>query len=180
MTVSQTYSSKNTSVNTKKIPYIFNHINWELFKGGRCLDYGSGQPNLDVWSLIHSHGIQYLPYDPFWLDETINNKAMALYPTIVICSNLLNVIAEDHIVRHIHNYIRGLKVPYYIRIYEGDLSCVSRETKKDCYQRNFPKEWYAYDDEVIVRGIITKPEYVYAITPPVGRKVSWEKYKKGV
>ena len=176
----QLYSSKFTSVNSKKIPYIFNHINWNLFKGGRCLDYGSGKLNSMTYSLLHNFEITYLPYDPYWLDEITNSKAMSLYPTVVVCSNVLNVIAEDHIVLHIHDYIRGLKVPYYIRVYEGDLSCSSKETKKDCYQRNFPKEWYAYEDEVIVRGIITKPEYVYAITPPVGRKVSWEKYKKGV
>lgn len=180
MSISQVYSSKYTSVNTKKVPYVFNHINWELFKGGRCLDYGSGKLNPNTQKIMENHEISYLPYDPFWLDSITNSKAMALYPTIIICSNVLNVIAEDHIILHIHDYIRGLKVPYYIRVYEGDLSCNSKETKSDCYQRNFPKEWYAYDDEIIIRGIITKPEYAYAIIPGMGRKINWTKYKKGV
>ena len=155
----QKYTSKNTSVNVKRIPYLVNHINWELFKGGRCLDYGSGQPNLNTWDLIRSYKIQYLPYDPYWLDEIINNKAMALYPTIVICSNLLNVIAENEIVHYIHNYIRGLKIPFFIKIYEGDKSFISRETKKDCFQRNLPTEEYLYSDEIVYKGIITLPQY---------------------
>lgn len=155
----QKYTSKNTSVNVKRIPYLVNHINWELFKGGRCLDYGSGQPNLDTWNLIRSYKIQYLPYDPYWLDETINNKAMALYPTIVICSNLLNVIDSDEEVKRIHDYIRWLKVPYFIRIYSGDKSGIGRETKKDCWQRNQIAENYLYFDEIIYKGIITLPKY---------------------
>lgn len=155
----QKYTSKNTSVNHKKVPYIVNHIDWKQFKGGRCLDYGSGKLNPETFYIISGEGIQYLPYDPYWLDEKTNSKAMCLYPTVIICSNLLNVIDSDKEVEYIHNYIRGLKVPYFIRIYCGDKSGIGRETKKDCWQRNQVIEDYLYSDEIIYKSIITLPEY---------------------
>ena len=155
----QKYTSKNTSVNHKKVPYIVNHIDWKQFSGGRCLDYGSGKLNPETFYIISGEGIQYLPYDPYWLDEKTNSKAMCLYPTVIICSNLLNVIDSDKEVEYIHNYIRGLKVPYFIRIYCGDKSGIGRETKKDCWQRNQVIEDYLYSDEIIYKSIITLPEY---------------------
>lgn len=155
----QNYTSKNTSVNHKKVPYLINHIDWKQFKGGRCLDYGSGKLNPETFYIISGEGIQYLPYDPYWLDEITNSKAMCLYPTIVICSNVLNVINSSEEVKRIHNYIRGLKVPYFIRIYCGNKSGIGRETKKDCWQRNQVVEDYLYSDEIIYKGIITLPEY---------------------
>lgn len=155
----QKYTSKNTSINHSRVPYLVKHIDWGQFKGGRCLDYGSGKLNPETSCMISEEKIQYLPYDPYWLDEQENNKAMSLYPTIVICSNVLNVIDDDNVMHHIHQYIRGLKVPYFIKIYEGDKSYISRETKKDCYQRNWLTEEYLYSDEVIYKGIITLPEY---------------------
>lgn len=155
----QIHTSKNTSVNHTKIPYIVNHIDWRRFIGGRCLDYGSGKLNPNTYYAINGMGIQYLPYDPYWLDEKTNNKAMNLYPTIVICSNLLNVIDNDEEVKRIHDYIHGLKVPYFIRIYSGDKSGIGRETKKDCWQRNQIAENYLYFDEIIYKGIITLPKY---------------------
>lgn len=159
----QIHTSKNTSVNHTKIPYIVNHIDWRRFIGGRCLDYGSGKLNPNTYYAINGMGIQYLPYDPYWLDEKTNNKAMNLYPTLVICSNVLNVIDDNETMHHIHQYIKGLKVPYFIKIHEGDSSFISRETKKDCYQRNLPTEEYLYCDEIIYKKIITKPEYKHFI-----------------
>ena len=155
----QKYTSKNTSINHKKVPYIVNHINWKAFAGGRCLDYGSGKLNPETFYIISGNEVQYLPYDPYWLNETTNNKAMCLYPTVVICSNLLIVIDDHEEVKRINNFIRGLKVPYFIRIYSGDKSGIGRETKKDCYQRNLPTEEYLYCDEIIYKGIITLPKY---------------------
>ena len=48
----QKYTSKNTSVNHKKVPYIVNHIDWKQFSGGRCLDYGSGKLNPETFYII--------------------------------------------------------------------------------------------------------------------------------
>ena len=161
--MAQQYTSKNTSINHSTIPYLINHINWNEFKGGRCLDYGSGKINPNVETIFKKNKIQYLPYDPFWLDDITNNRAMCLYPTVVICSNLLNVIKENEVMHGIHNYIRGLNVPYFIKVYEGDRSYISRETKKDCFQRNWPTEEYFYSNEIIYKKIITKPEYKHFI-----------------
>lgn len=155
----QKYTSKDTAIVHKTVPYIVNHIDWQQFKGGRCLDYGSGRPNPDTHYKIHKEGIQYYPYDPYWVDEWENKKAMNLYPTIVICSNLLNVIDDDWEVKRIHDYIRGLKVPYFIKIYEGDRSGVGKETRKDCWQRNQTVNQYKYEDEIVYKGIITMPKY---------------------
>ena len=155
----QKYTSKNTAIAHKTIPYIVNHIDWHQFKGGRCLDYGSGRPNPDTHYKIHKEGIQYYPYDPYWVDGWENNKAMSLYPTIVICSNVLNVIKEDEEVKYIHDYIRGLKVPFFIKIFEGKGDGIGKETKADCWQRNEKTSAYLYPDEIVYKGIITLPEY---------------------
>lgn len=155
----QKHTSKNTSIVHKTIPYIVSHIDWEKFKGGRCLDYGSGRPNPDTHYRIHKEGILYLPYDPYWVSEWENKEAMTLYPTVVICSNLLNVIDDNEEVRYIHEYIRGLKVPYFIRVFEGKGDGIGRETKLDCWQRNEKTSAYLYLNEIIYKGIITLPEY---------------------
>lgn len=161
--MTQQYTSKNTSINHSTIPYLINHINWNEFKGGRCLDYGSGKINPNVETIFKKNKIQYLPYDPFWLDEITNNKAMCLYPTVVICSNLLNVIKENEVMHGIHNYIRGLHVPYFIKIFENSKTEIGCKTKTDCWQRNEKTENYKYYDEIIYKKIITKPEYKHFI-----------------
>ena len=161
--MTQQYTSKNTSINHSTIPYLINHINWNEFKGGRCLDYGSGKINPNVETIFKKNKIQYLPYDPFWLDEITNNRAMNLYPTIVICSNVLNVIKEDSLMLHIHNYIKALHVPYFIKIFENSKTGIGCETKNDCWQRNEKTENYKYYDETIYKKIITKPEYKHFI-----------------
>lgn len=155
----QSHTSKNTSVNHNELPYLVKHIDWERFKGGRCLDYGSGKMNIKTYCFIAGSGVQYLPYDPYWLDDITNSKAMNLYPTVVICSNVLNVIDDDYEMERIHDYVRGLRIPYFIKIYEGNCSGIGKETKKDCWQRNELTINYKREDEIIYKGIITKPEY---------------------
>lgn len=41
--VRQSYSSKNTSINSKRLPAVYNKIKWSSFSGQTVLDIGAGK-----------------------------------------------------------------------------------------------------------------------------------------
>ena len=60
------------------------------------------------------------------------------YPNVIICSNVLNVIAEENALCNVLNQLYDYSAEntdVYITIYEGDKSGVGKETTKG-YQRN--------------------------------------------
>lgn len=164
----QKYSSKNTSVNTKKLAKIWNHINYDsLSFPFRIVDYGCGRAwgNTQAFLQKQVNKLNYYPYDPFWVNsqqnleaqESLNNNQIDL----CICANVLNVIQEEDILKDIIKDI--IKTPIWIiQVYEGDGSGNGKVSKKDCYQRNqkiadylqyFPEEWQS--KIFIYKGFIT-------------------------
>ena len=155
----QTFTSMDTSINSKKLPYIYSHINWEKLRGKEVIDYGCGRYTQHIEALMAQYGIKWYGYDPYWRNATQNGEAIHCDPDIVICSNVLNVIKENLIVSRIHDTIKYAYMPtmgYFIKVYEGDKSSVGKQTKKDCWQRNQPTESYMRSDEIIKCGIITQ------------------------
>ena len=182
-----TITSKNTSVNSTKVPAIYNKLSWvglynwfRQEKGYRTtfriFDIGCGRNP----QLIHdfladefkSYAIRWedLPYDPYWLDENINNRSLKTWYDnredigCVICSNVLNVLENDtQVIRLLEMMRKGWKengVPYFITVYEGDKSGIGKVTKNDCYQRNLrTKAYLDLEDkglnEVVYKGVIT-------------------------
>ena len=155
----QTYSSKNTSINSTQYPYIYNHLNWDLLKGGVILDYGCGRYTSHLRWLCRKNHCRFVGFDPFWYSDVENMSAMRSKPDFIICNNVLNVINSDFIMEWAHRFIISFGVPYGIKIYEGDKTGWGRVTKKDCYQRNQRVKDYLKEDEIIYKGIITRPEY---------------------
>lgn len=169
----QEITSKNTSINSNKLPAIYNKIDFSKF-GNRfnILDYGCGKFN-NGRDYIDSLGGNWWGYDPFNRTETQNMLCYSNYYDCIICSNVLNVIADNRIIYYILNRISDFivyrKQAIFVTVYEGDKSGVGKITKKDCYQRNqvlsdylkYFNDVFCTNDFVIKKGVITNhPEYI--------------------
>lgn len=162
ITPTQQYTSANTSVNSKRLPAIYNKIKWNLFRGGVVLDIGAGKYTEHIKNYLKAWDITYLPYDPYNLSAADNLYASSRFheATCVICSNVFNVIKEMQVIYNLHDMITSFKVPYFITVYEGDKSWLGRETRKGCWQRNETKEGYIINHkETLVGSVITRDVY---------------------
>lgn len=157
--MSQNFTSKMTSINTKKLPAIYKKLDWrklveDNFLANRgCLkivDWGCGRETDHIRKFLDSvvpfQEYEYHPYDPYWLSEKDNAKALIIVPDIYICSNVLNVIDDDRTMNSIHDrfleYKNRLGTKFFITVYEGDKSGISQESKSDCWQRNQTIDFY--------------------------------------
>jgi hypothetical protein len=155
----QTRSSRNTSINTTKLPTVYNKVNWynhskhpnETY----IIDIGCGQKatqEMIKHHLLHYGLFRYYPYDPNH-ETIVSSHVVEHYLTdskqqkIIVCSNVLNVIDDDiALVELIKKLCDAIVVQLndgtyrmntcFITVYEGNKSGIGRETKKDCWQRN--------------------------------------------
>lgn len=134
----QKYTSAGTSINSKKLPAIYNKVRFPT--GSRILDYGCGRFIDHIKEKVESQGCTYYPYDPYNLPENKLPNEMFDY---AICSNVLNVIAEDNIVRDVIKTVVSHSQKAYFTVYEGDGSGIGKITGKDSYQRNEKTNKYA-------------------------------------
>ena len=144
----QEFTSKNTSINTKKLHAIYNKINWDKIRGKKVFDFCCGKPETIalISELLEKYDIDYIPYDPYHqskADQTVAYERR-FDADIYICSNVLCVIKEydniQKIIDAIGRYIIQ-EQPYknkifFFKIHEGDRSGQGKQTKKDCWQRN--------------------------------------------
>ena len=158
----QKYSSKMTSINSKRLPAIYHKINWERLKSEanhpfpRVLDYGCGRYIEHIKEFVNSQGCCYSPYDPYWGHLIQNQTSLLCEPDIVLCSNVLNTIAENKIIIKIVSELLSYDKPVVISIYEGDKSWIGRESKKDCWQRNQTLDAYCVNNKLqTYHGVIT-------------------------
>lgn len=173
-------TSKNTSVNSKKFPAIYNRLDWgKLMREWACktrfestpvvLDIGCGRYTDQIEHFLATKGFIYKGYDPYWKSEEENEKSLSLKPFIVICSNVLNVIKDKEVYHNIQSLVRSFHYRdkfyrehpslFFITVYEGDRSYVGQITKKDCYQRNLPLNEYLYNvNDVIYKRTLTSLE----------------------
>lgn len=153
----QMYSSKETSINSTKLPVIFKKVNWSVLPlNFTVLDYGAGKYLNHIADFIHEKGGIYYGYDKYNQTPEHNENCLSCNPDIIICSNVLNVIKENEILRHVMRVMSSYNKPIFIKIYEGDKSGVGKETKPNCWQRNLPKECYVVNSNYKIKhGIIT-------------------------
>lgn len=180
-TNAQVITSKNTSINSKKLPAIYNKIDWDKLEAdwieqhdgqnpiGIVLDYGCGRYTQHIEDFVNKMGFYYIGYDPYWNPcdfwneinqiSKINGGGLAA----VICSNVLNVIPWWTGVKQVSNLVHYIGYlanhRYFITVYSGDNSHHGRETKKDCWQWNRPTESYLFAcDDIIKKNVITYKE----------------------
>lgn len=139
-TANQKISSAATSINSSKLPAIYNLVNFN--EGDTVLDYGGGRFDNAVLYL-KDKGVTLLVYDPYNRSAEHNKDVMAELKKnggadAVVCSNVLNVIAEPAarmaVLKNIYNLCKTGK-PVYITVYEGNKSGQGAETKAG-YQLN--------------------------------------------
>lgn len=158
----QNYTSKNTSINSTKLPALFNKLNYEYLVNNKtfCIDdYGCGKYWKNIETHVNNQGILYLGYDPYWRSDTKDLMDTTAPHLVFTCSNVLNVIDDDDVVRDICR-IAAKHHHFAITVYEGDKSGVGKVSKTDCYQRNaklndylkyFPETAYPF----VYKNVIT-------------------------
>lgn len=141
----QKYTSKNTSINSSKLPASTKYIPWEKYRGQNVLDYGGGKfDNLKEY-LKKQYDINLYIYDKYNRSPQENEKALSQTYNLIVCNNVLNTIMEDEIIHEVIHNINNALNEYGMAcfyIYECDKSGVGKETKKDCWQRNEVTEAY--------------------------------------
>lgn len=132
----QKYTSKETSLNQVAAVYKI----YDFRNGSKILDYGGGKYDTAT-EYMRERGVMVTVYDPYNRSDEHNRAAREIVPDYVVCSNVLNVIAEDDVVRHILEDIATYNVPVIITVYEGDGTGIGKETKKG-FQRNAKTQTY--------------------------------------
>lgn len=132
----QKYTSKNTSVNSKRVPALFSKF---CFEGKSVLDYGCGKYPEIIKEYVESCSGKYFGYDPYNLGNEIPKNQKF---DVVTISNVLNVIQEEEVITRIIDDAMRIADLAIVSVYEGDKSGFGRKTKEDCYQRNQSKNWY--------------------------------------
>lgn len=163
----QEFISAKTSINSKRLPAIYNKLNWNKLRRDSIaippivLDVGAGKHIAHIKNFLESQGFVYAPYDPYNIPDSTNAHSLSLKPSVVICSNVFNVIKEKEIHYRIHRLIRDKNCPFFITIYEGDKSLAGHPTMNNCsYQRNETIDFYIMRwDEIIYKKVITLPDY---------------------
>lgn len=169
--MAQNFTSRATAVNGKtgKLPAIYKKINLD----GLCiLDIGCGAEVKHIRKFARENGAKWYGIDPYNRTDSQNRYNFNQWrkvadngaKTLVISSNILNVIDDDRIVAGAVNAITVNGGAYAVTVYEGDKSGHGRQTGVDQWQRNAKlKEYLKYfpADAVIRKGVITNaPELV--------------------
>lgn len=179
--MAQRYTSKDTSVNTGKLPFLFSHLESLIGKAEKpdhyILDIGCGKETAHIREKVKSLGWGYIGYDPYNQDEDeqgVARLAMALFPiSIATLSNVVNVIDDDQAM------LDAIRMGIYntashtvlVTIYEGDRTGIGRVTKRDCYQRNMKRKDYLP---------LFKSAGLYAMRIPNGFALSDVPFKKNI
>lgn len=168
MDENQKYSSKNTSINSSKLPAIYSKLTkiHSLTKGETILDIGGGKFDNAIQYMKAEFDVTVLVYDKYNRSEEHNQnvlrQCMLNKADASIISNVLNVIMEDSLKNKalslaIENTKYGGKV--LIKIYEGNKSGKGSQTKTDCWQEN--KKTKEYHDLFTSHDRVKNVIYIY-------------------
>ena len=167
----QRFTSRATAVNGKagKLPAIYKKINLD----GLCiLDIGCGAEVKHIRKFARENGAKWYGIDPYNRTDSQNRYNFNKWhenaengaKTLIISSNVLNVIDDERVVKGAVNAITVNGGAYAVTVYEGNGSGVGKQTGRDQWQRNEKlKEYLKYfsADAVIKKGVITNaPELI--------------------
>lgn len=164
--VEQEYTSKDTSINSTKLPAIYRLVN--LYPGELVLDYGGGKFDIAAEEMAKKD-VTVLIYDPYNRSSSHNNEVIKTIRAnggsdVTLCSNVLNVIKEPEARLNVLKNIAKLTSPggdIYITVYEGSGKGNEGATKSG-YQLN--KKTADYMDEVqsVFPDAIRKGKLIHA------------------
>ena len=169
--MAQNFTSAATAVNGKagKLPAIYKKINLD----GLCiLDIGCGAEVSHIRSFCKKSGAKWYGIDPYNRTDSQNRYNFSEWKkaaesgaeTLVVSSNVLNVIDDERVIKGAVNAITVNGGAYVVTVYEGNGSGVGKQTGVDQWQRNEKlKEYLKYfsANAVIRKGAITNvPELI--------------------
>lgn len=148
--IGQEFTSENTSINSGRLPAVFNMVSFE--PGTVNLDYGGGKFD-NVAEYLTQYDVINLVYDPYNRSAEHNKEVIGLIrehggADTATCSNVLNVIKEPEVRLNVLQNIKKLVRPggkVYITVYEGKGNSAEGPTKSG-YQLN--KKTADYMEEV--------------------------------
>lgn len=149
-TAEQKISSANTSINSSKLPAIFNMVRFA--PDTLNLDFGGGKFD-NATEYLATQGVESLVYDPYNRTAEHNKEVLARVrenggADTITLSNVLNVIAEpESRLAVLRNCKRLLKSggTLYVTVYEGTGKGDEKETTAG-YQLN--RKTASYVDEI--------------------------------
>lgn len=148
--IGQEFTSENTSINSNRLPAVFNMVSFE--PGTVNIDYGGGKFD-NVAEYLTQYDVVNLVYDPYNRTAEHNKEVIRLVrehggADTATCSNVLNVIKEPEVRINVLNNIKKLVKPngkVYITVYEGKGNNAEGPTKAG-YQLN--RKTAEYMDEI--------------------------------
>ena len=122
--IDQEFTSENTSINSGKLPAIFNMVHFE--PGTINIDYGGGKFD-NVADYLTQYDVINLVYDPYNRSKEHNKEVLRTCKAAggadtATCSNVLNVIKEPEVRKNVLENIKKIVKPtgtVYITVYEG-------------------------------------------------------------
>lgn len=173
----QEYSSADTSINSGKLPAVFNMIN---FKSGSInLDYGGGKFDNAAAYLAEKYDATNLVYDPYNRTAKHNSEVIKEIRAndgadTATCSNVLNVIQEESARIKVLENIKKLVKPsgeVYITVYEGNGSGQGKVTQNNkSYQLNKKTADYLEEIQSVFPDATRKGKLI--IAHPNGKAVN--------
>lgn len=165
-TAEQKISSANTSINSSKLPAIFNRV--KFVPGELNLDFGGGKFD-NATEFLAQQGVESLVYDPYNRTSEHNAEVLARVrenggADTITLSNVLNVIAEPEArLAVLRNCKRLLKSggTLYITVYEGTGKGDERETKAG-YQLNRKTDGYIDEISSVFSDVTPKGKLIIA------------------
>lgn len=138
--IGQEFTSENTSINSGRLPAVFNMVSFE--PGTVNIDYGGGRFD-NVAEYLTQYDVVNLVYDPYNRTAEHNKEVIRLIrehggADTATCSNVLNVIKEPEVRLNVLNNIKKLVKSggiVYITVYEGKGNAAEGPTKSG-YQLN--------------------------------------------
>lgn len=146
----QEFSSAATSINSTKLPAIYNMVNFR--SGDVVVDFGGGKFDNAV-NYLKDKGVTLLVYDPYNRSAEHNKEVLRILKEhggadAAVNSNVLNVIKEPEAREAVLKNIKKITkrgAPIYITVYEGRGDGAEGPTKSG-YQLN--RKTGDYMDEV--------------------------------
>lgn len=165
--MTQEYTSKNTSINSTKLPKIFSLVHFD--SGTTNIDYGGGKFD-NATEYLSKMDVRNYIYDPYNRTEEHNRKVIDLInerggADTATCSNVLNVIKEPEIRQNILENIKRLVKPegnIYITVYEGSGDGNETPTKAG-YQLNKKTEDYLEEIRRVFPNAIRKGKLIQIV-----------------
>lgn len=170
----QEFSSRDTSVNSKKTPAVFKMVGDAWKNGSVNIDIGGGKYDT-LTAALQSKGVTNYIYEPYGRTANQNAyilsqlQAKMLQGDTATCSNVLNVIKESAVRANvIHQVAKAIKPEgtAYFTIYEGhNGNGRGAVSMKDCWQNNRKAETYIDEIKQYFGSVTMKGKLIIAREP---------------